>query len=117
MPLDEGDITLDQLTAAMALALQKELERVPKQKEINHDPLTVSEKMDEILSIINTLDEHNSIEFSDLLNGGNRHEVITTFMAMLELVRKQAIIFKQTMALAPINILKAEGANGLNEVN
>lgn len=117
VPLDEGDITLDQLTAAMALALQKELERVPKQKEINHDPLTVSEKMDEILSIINTLDERNSIEFSDLLNGGNRHEVITTFMAMLELVRKQAIIFKQTMALAPINILKAEGANGLNEVN
>lgn len=109
VPLDEGDITLQQLSEAMSLALQRELERAPKQKEIIHDPLTVSQRMDDILSVLNGLDANDSIHFNDLIHHNSRHEVITTFMAMLELVRKKAIIFNQNEALQPIEILKAKG--------
>lgn len=109
IPLEKGDITLQQLSEAMSLALQRELERAPKQKEIIHDPLTVSQRMDDILLLLRGLDEDVSIHFNDLVRHNSRHEVITTFMAMLELVRKQAIVFKQEEALQPIEILKARG--------
>lgn len=109
VPLDEGDITLEHLSEAMSLALQRALERAPKQKEIIHDPLTVSQRMDDILSVLNGLDANVSIQFNDLIRKNSRHEVITTFMAMLELVRKQAIVFHQNEPLQPIEILKAKG--------
>ena len=107
VPLDEGDMSLQQLSEAMALTLQRELERTPKQKEIIHDPMTVSQKMDDILLLLSALEGHTPIHFNDLTGQHSRHEIITTFMAMLELVRKKAIIFNQSGALAPIEIQKA----------
>lgn len=107
IPLEAGALTVIDLAQTMFTVLQKELERAPKEKEIHHDPMTVSQKMDEILSVLET--PKMRVEFCNLLKYGSRHELITTFMAILELVRKQAIVFYQQKALDPIEIQRCEG--------
>lgn len=102
IPLPENEISLAQLADAFSLALQRELARAPKERQIEHDPLTVEQKIAEIRTIIQT--KRGKIKFSTLLNSHSRHEIITTFMAVLEMVRKQSIVFYQEEALAPITI-------------
>lgn len=111
IPLEDEEVTLAQLSQAMTNALQRELEREPLQKEIHHDPLSVSDKIATIIALLKTLDEQTVLTFDDLIEQPTRHDIITTFMAVLELVRKQHIIFKQKNALEAIEIKKVEGAD------
>lgn len=102
IPLKEHELSLAELTDAFYLALQRQLARVPKERHIEHDPLTVSQKIDEITGMIQN--SNTNISFLSLIKKGTRHEIITTFMAVLEMVRKQSIVFFQATALAPITI-------------
>ncbi|MCW6652300.1 segregation/condensation protein A [Aerococcaceae bacterium NML191292] len=107
IPLEEGALTTVDLAQTMFLVLQKELQRAPKEKEIHHDPMTVSQKMDSILDVLQ--DSTRRIAFSELIEYGTRHEIITTFMAVLELVRKQVVVFYQEKAMDPIEIQRSKG--------
>lgn len=107
IPLEEGAVSLSELAQAMAHALQKAMARSPKEKEIHHDPMTVAQKIDAIMQLLAT--KRDRLSFEQLLEVKTRAEMITTFMAVLELVRKQAIVFYQERALAPIEIERIEG--------
>lgn len=102
IPLGQGEITLTNLMDAMYHVLQKVAERIPKQREIQTDPMTVSEKIDWIKQQL-TL-RTGKCSFESLLQTASKDETITTFMAVLEMVRKQQIVFFQSSPLAPIEI-------------
>lgn len=106
IPLGDNEVSLEQLAEAFSLALQRELERAPKQREIEHEPLTVSQKIDEILTLIGTTSKR--LTFESLLKSKSKQELITTFMAILEMVRKHTVVFYQAAALAPIEIKRVE---------
>lgn len=106
IPLEEGIISLNDLTNAMQNALRKAMMRAPKEREIHHDPMTVEQKMFQITEILHQLPIEQRTSFDSLLEKHTVHEIITTFMAVLELVRKQSIVFFQQNALAPIEIMK-----------
>ncbi|MDO4432089.1 MAG: segregation/condensation protein A [Aerococcaceae bacterium] len=109
IPLEAGAVTTDDLATQLLHVLQRELERLPKQKEIHHDPMTVEQKMTAILEKLTAHSTESRIAFHQLVEIGTRHELITTFMAVLELVRKQAVVFYQEKALAPIEIQRIKG--------
>lgn len=104
IPLEEDELKVSDLQEAMINALIQEYERQPKQKQIHHDPITVEEKVNDILEILNQLDGLQFINLTDIISVGSKQEYIATFLAMLELVRKQHIIFIQEKALSPIKI-------------
>ena len=109
IPLQEGEISLDQLVARMQDVLARQLARQPLERQIHHDPLTVEQKMDDILARLGRLERQERLSFEQLIDKASRPEIITTFMALLELVRKQFIVFYQAEALAPIEIEKIDG--------
>ncbi|MCW6682095.1 segregation/condensation protein A [Aerococcaceae bacterium NML160702] len=111
IPLEEGELTTVDLAQTMFFVLQKEMQRAPKEKEIHHDPMTVSQKMDSILDVLQ--DSTRRIAFSELIEYGTRHEIITTFMAVLELVRKQVVVFYQEKVMDPIEIQRSKGGTML----
>lgn len=102
VPLMDGELSLNQLANAFMSALQKEQARIPQERHIEHDPLTVSQKIEEIQQLL--LHHQERVPFNTLLSKRTRHEIITTFMAVLEMVRKHSLIFFQEYANAPILI-------------
>lgn len=103
VPLDEGEITLDQLVDAMNDALEKFQKSNPAPQEIHTDTVTVGEQIDYLMECLSK-SEH--VTFSDTLVSGSRPEIISTFLAMLELVRKDIIVFKQEARVGEIYMTK-----------
>lgn len=112
IPLEEDELTLDNLAQSMQEVLQRALNRQPKEKEIQYDRISVAEKMEAVRHTFAELAEEDTLMFEDLLGNTSRHELIATFMAVLELVRKQEVSFKQDLPLAPIHLKRTSKTVG-----
>lgn len=106
IPLDPNAISLEQLSEAMESALEKLALRQPLNKELHHDTLTVTEQMDKIFMAFDRLPSNKGLVFDQLIEIGSRTEIVTTFLAMLELVKKQRIIFIQENKDEEIRLIK-----------
>ena len=91
-------------------ALRKLYERAEKRsldiktKEIVRDPFTVNEKIEHIRA---TLDEKYEVKFTDLFDEyATVNEVITTFQALLELMKLQFLTAQQTETFGDISLVK-----------
>lgn len=83
-------------------AFSKVLMSMPKEQitEFSAETFTVQQKID---SIIDMLSKHGRIEFSKLLSElSTRLEVIITFLAILELVKRRRIIARQSQIFGSI---------------
>lgn len=99
------DFTLDGLMQAFKeLLLRVELEKHDEEdvKEIPQDTFTVAEK---ITAIRQALQQRESVRFEDLLSKRfSKTEAITTFQALLELLKHQYVCVKQPETFAEIAI-------------
>ena len=99
------DFTLDGLVQAftqLMLRIESEKREDEDVKEIPQDSFTVAEKIDVIRQ---TLKAQESVQFEDLLaRKYNKVEVITTFQALLELLKHQYVCVKQSGVFANILI-------------
>jgi segregation and condensation protein A len=99
------DFTLDKLAQVYAeLMLRAELNPTEEEdiKEIPQDSFTVSEKIGYIREY---LSENEKAEFRELLaKKFNKAEAITTFQALLELIKHQYVCVKQAAIYDPIYI-------------
>ncbi|MGX7108573.1 segregation and condensation protein A [Facklamia miroungae] len=110
LPLEEGEITLEQLQKSLISVLQAQDQRQPKEREIHQDQVSVTEKIDFIRQQFHQKQSNQTIGFSSLLRNGSRPEIIATFMAILELVRKQVLVFQQESYSDAIQLrLREEG--------
>ena len=79
---------------------------IEETKTIERDRWTVEEKEFEIKTLITQKD---SLKFSDIVGDDfTRGEIITTFMALLELLKRQQICVSQDEQFGEILILKGE---------
>jgi segregation and condensation protein A len=88
-------------------AFNKVLKDTPRQDfiEIVKDEFTVEEK---IHSFLHLLAKRSRIRFSKLFRGNyNRFEIVTTFLALLELIRLHEIVVRQDRAFGEIYIFRA----------
>lgn len=108
IPLDPDAISLSQLTEAMESVLKKVAQRQPLSKEISHEILTVTEQIEKIYQAFSRCNTNNGIIFDSLIETGSRTEIVTTFLAMLELVKKQKIVFIQEDKDQEIKLIKIE---------
>ena len=107
------DMELDKLLDAFVGIMHKvnKIEKSKESKEIVKETFTVEQK---ISSIKDTLISRNKIKFSELfLESSSKDEVITTFMALLELIKMQVIRVSQDDLFSDIQIEKTgEEMNG-----
>lgn len=105
-----NDFNLDKLLDAFAFILMKTKDRdKPEEKKINRDRWTVAEK---IAFLNNVLKENKEINFFSLFDETySKLEVITVFMAILELLKFQKIEVVQTERYADITIRRKENTN------
>ena len=100
------DMQLDMLLDAFVGIIHKvnKVEKAKESKEIVKETFTVEQK---IAAIKDTLISRDKLKFSELfLESSTKDEIITTFMALLELIKMQAIRVSQDDLFADIHIEK-----------
>ena len=103
------DMALESMLDAFAELLQKIAikEVVSEPKQIRKDRFTVAEK---IASIKDAIMCDKTVKFNSLVSEENsRSEVITVFLALLELLKLQLVKVKQDEIFGDIEIVKQEG--------
>ncbi len=104
--LDLSNLTLEKLVAAAAEAFARERDKKPLGLMIAAPRITIREKIDLIAKLMKEV-EHAT--FSTLLNqGASRLEVVVTFLAMLELVKRYRIHAHQDGLFGEIEINRME---------
>jgi len=104
--LDLSNVTLDKLVTAANIAFAKEKEKQPLGIIIAAPRVTIREKID---LIAKTLKEVERSTFSALLNpGASRLEVVVTFLALLELIKRYRIAAHQEGLFNDIEIDRME---------
>ena len=99
------DMLLDAFVGIMHRIKKEETEKI-KTKEVQKEKFTVEQK---IASVKDALLIRKKIMFSELFSQSiSREEVVTTFMALLELLKLQEISVKQTDMFQDISIEKKE---------
>lgn len=90
---DQGLEILD-LTKIFNEVLVRHRMNQPLPTIIESDEITVTEKMDDIFSILSK-DGSHFISFSDLVNQSSRKEIVVSFLAILELIKDNRILVTQ----------------------
>lgn len=104
--LDLSNVTLEKLVAAAQEAFAKERNKQPLGIIIAAPRVTIREKID---LITRTMNEVGRSTFRALLNqGASRLEVVVTFLAMLELVKRYRIQARQEDLFSDIEIDRSE---------
>lgn len=105
-----NQFNLDKLLDAFAFILMRTKDREnPQEKKISKDRWTVADKMAFLTSV---LKEHSEINFFSLFDESySKLEVITVFMAILELLKHQKIEVVQAEKYADIKIKRKEITN------
>ena len=62
---------------------------------------------DKIRLLVNRIRKSNSVQFSSLLKTGNKNETVVTFLAMLELIKQNAVTIHQDHNFSDIEITKS----------
>lgn len=94
IPLDDGQHELAELGRAMQMVIAKHQLMNPNPAFIEKDEVSIDEKMDEIESVFQK-SPNRSISFSKLIQSESRSGIIATFLAILELVKRQEITAQQ----------------------
>ena len=102
---DQNDLTMVDVSLFELLnAFSKVLRNFPKDviHEVITDEFTVAEKVHQIF---NLLAKRTTVQFSELFRSAkNKTEVITTFLALLELVRLREVLIRQDAHFEDIEI-------------
>jgi len=104
-------VTFDDLTNAFTAILARVGEKAAKVEKttIRLDRFTVADKIKDVVSRLKTI---NQLRFTQLFDEDiTRSEVINTFLAILELLKRQLVACRQDEAFGEIEIIKG-GAYG-----
>jgi len=91
-------LKLDKLSLALAAVLSRAKN---EPRTVARDRVSVIEQMAYIARIVR---EHGRACFSELCAGYHRHEIIATFLAILELIRRGRLGYRQDEAFADIEL-------------
>ena len=99
-------LKLDKLSLALAAVLSRAKD---EPRTVARDRVSVIEQMAFVARIVR---ERGTAKFSELCAGYHRHEIIATFLAVLELIRRGRMGFRQDEAFADIELFRETVASG-----
>lgn len=106
--LPPASLPLDRLLAAFRTAMREEEERPAPKRELRIVPeaFHIGDKMREIRRRLK--ENPDGLEFREMYGRRSRQEIITAFLALLELLRLHEIDVRQAGLFAPVRIYRAE---------
>lgn len=94
-------VTLDQLQEAFEKILRRHQEPMPTIENVKPEKVTVAERMTKVIQQV-----QSPVRFVDLFQDDvSRDNLITTFMAVLELTRHQVVKVSQTALFGPLIVM------------
>lgn len=103
----QGDISIfDMLHAFQKMLKRKELQ-APLETTINRLDISIDQRMDEIKSQLQMAKQ--AILFDDLFKEHNKGYIVTTFLAILQLMKDNDVNCEQKVHFGPIYIVKNRG--------
>jgi len=93
IPSDEEKVTINDMLSAFEKMLQRKDLNSPKQITIEREEIPVEKRMHDILSEVKA--HENGISFDQLITGDSRTQLVTTFIALLELMKNQEVYCRQ----------------------
>lgn len=100
--LEPEKVSVIDLVLAFQEMLSKKKLKEPVQTKIVSDDITMEDKMQTIMTKIQSVSRQTPVLFSELFETVNRNEVVVTFLALLELMKQKEIDIKQEKAFDEI---------------
>ncbi|WP_225047297.1 segregation and condensation protein A [Lacticaseibacillus kribbianus] len=107
VPMAPGAVKLRDLTAAMAAVVARQLATAQTIAHIEAEPVSVTARIE---SVMQDLARWHSCRFERLLEQRTVEAVVTTFMALLELMKTAQVVCTQEEPFAPIIVTLKEAA-------
>lgn len=104
VPLEPNEITTIDLFLAIHQVINRQKNLEPLETNIIREAFTVKEKVVFIREQVRLINSNEGLRFDDLFVYYTRNEIVTTFMALLELMKTGEIIARQSCPENPINI-------------
>ena len=115
-PLAPNEVTTIDLFLAFSDILHRQKELEPVLTSISSEEYSIEDKIKEIMNRVIHLNLKQGVTFDSLFYVFTRNEIVTTFMALLELIKAGQIIAKQSNSEQPIVLFRnsevKEGFNG-----
>ncbi len=115
IPLEPNQLSTMDLFFAFHNMLEKKQKRKIKQTTITNDSETVEETIHYIKEKLKKDTSKKGVSFDSLLEKNNRNELVTTFMALLELMKSGSIKVMQAENYAPIFLYDTEEIINMQE--
>ncbi|MGM0301609.1 segregation and condensation protein A [Enterococcus sp. AZ048] len=108
LPLPKNQLNTIDLFLALHDVLQRKKRNQPIETTVATESITIDQKVVEIGNRLNVLPEGKGLFLESLFVQYTKDEMITTFMALLELMKKGLAVATQEETYAPIVIFKGE---------
>lgn len=107
--LEPLQISTFDLVVAFQEMLNKRLRKAPLKTTVTAEEITIGDKMELIKAKLQTLSEDEGFAFDVFFETSTRKEMVTTFLALLELIKEQSILIRQEFTYGKIMIYQANG--------
>ncbi len=101
-----GDVSIYDMIDALGKVIQRRQWRAPLETKINRIEISIEDRMEEVLHIV--MNTERPIEFEQLFPFPNRTHIVTTFLAILQLIKHNKIYCTQELHFQPIFISRME---------
>ncbi|RHH68189.1 MULTISPECIES: segregation/condensation protein A [Vagococcus] len=108
-PLEPNEVTMIDLYLAIHDVMTRAKEMEPMETSIVMEDYTIDDRIEFVMSRVSTLSKTEYVLFDELFTVYTRSEIVMTFLAMLELIKKRDIVVKQSSVDATIQIFNKEG--------
>lgn len=108
IPLEPMQVSTLDLVAAFQMMVTKQLKKVPLQTKVMSEETTIGEKMDFILARLPSGLKTEGVLFADFFDAPTKKELVTTFIALLELIKEKNIWIQQKERYGDIFVFRTK---------
>lgn len=108
VPLEPLQISTFDLVAAFQDMFNKKMKKIPLQTTIRSEETTINEKMDFIMGKLRSTIANQGVLFTGLFDIPTKNEMVTTFMALLELIKEKNVFIQQEVTYGDIIVYPSE---------
>lgn len=105
-PLAANEVTTIDLFLAFSDILHRQKDLAPVVTSITSEEYSIEDKVTEIMNRLFNLDQKHGLTFNSLFYVFTRNEIVTTFMAVLELIKSGEVIAKQAKSTEQIVLFR-----------
>lgn len=102
VPLEPLQISTFDLVAAFQEMFNKKVKKIPLQTKIKAEETSINEKIEFIMGKLRSVKKNQGILFTNLFDTPTKNEMITTFMALLELIKEKNVFIQQKVTYGDI---------------